>query len=82
MRKTVSSKKSPQFQTKRMKSGAKRVIPDRGSPTGNNAKPRPSSGFTAKATWKAFAKKSQGGYRSTMAKGNKSSVNLRNFRGK
>lgn len=56
---------------KKMSSGARRVIPDRGSPTGKAAKPRASSGFTAGAPWKAFAKKASGGSKSKMVKGNK-----------
>lgn len=54
-----------------MSSGAKRVIPDRGSPAGKSAKPRVSSGFTAGAPWKAFAKKTSGGYKARMTKGSK-----------
>lgn len=56
---------------KKMKSGAKRPIPDKGSPTGKDAKPRVASGFSAGAPWKAFARKAKGGYKSRMAKGNK-----------
>jgi hypothetical protein len=58
---------------KRMSSGAKRFIPDKGSKTGKVAKPRSSSGFTSGAPWKAFASKAKGGYKSNMTKSNKKS---------
>lgn len=54
-----------------MKSGAKRLIPDKGSPTGKGAKPRVASGFSAGAPWKSFATKAKGGYKSKMTKANK-----------
>lgn len=53
---------------KKMKSGNRRLVPDKGSRTGKAAKPRASSGFTAASSWKAFANKSKGGYKSKMSR--------------